>query len=92
LETLKTPTLRLLRVAIDLMDGGPCLDLSGLAPGAWRPVNDEEQGRLSALLRRKPRATAEAERPNPSHGQRRHSPGRGGRAGGGKSGRAGGGG
>ena len=85
------PTLRLLRVAIDLMDGGPCLDLSGLAPGSWRPVNDEEQARLSALLRRKPRATAEAEQPNPSHGQRRHSPGRGGRAGGGKSGRAGGG-
>ena len=46
------PTLRLLRVAIDLMDGGPPLDLAGLAPGHWRPVSDEEQRRLTGLLRR----------------------------------------
>ena len=72
------PTLRLLRVAIDLMDGGPCLNLDGLAPGQWRELDDAEQGRLQALLQ----GSAPA----------RHSPGRGGRAGGGKSGRAGGGG
>jgi 23S rRNA pseudouridine2457 synthase len=46
------PTLRLLRVAIDLMDGGPPLDLEGLAPGRWRPVSGEEQRRLTDLLRR----------------------------------------
>ncbi len=46
------PTLRLLRVAIDLMDDGPPLDLAGLAPGRWRPVSEEEQHRLTALLRR----------------------------------------
>jgi 23S rRNA pseudouridine2457 synthase len=45
------PTLRLLRTAIDLMDGGPPLDLQGLAPGVWRPVTDQEQGRLEDLLR-----------------------------------------
>ncbi len=44
------PTLRLLRVALDLMDGGPPLDLQGLAPGQWRLVNGEEQRRLAALL------------------------------------------
>ena len=44
------PTLRLLRVAIDLMDGGPPLNLDGLAPGQWRPVDDDEQDRLQALL------------------------------------------
>jgi len=70
------PTLRLLRVAIDLMDGGPCLSLEGLAPGQWREVTATEQQRLQALLQRR----------------RSSSPGRGGRAGGGKSGRAGGGG
>ncbi|MEB3170967.1 MAG: pseudouridine synthase [Synechococcaceae cyanobacterium] len=66
------PTLRLLRVAIDLMDGQAPLDGTGLAPGQWRAVTAAEQVRLEQLLR--------------------HSPGRGGRAGGGKSGRAGGGG
>ena len=72
------PTLRLLRVGIDLMDGGPRLDLSGLASGQWRVASGEEQGRLQALLQ---------------HGRPQgYSPGRGGRAGGGKSGRAGGGG
>ncbi|MCP9785105.1 pseudouridine synthase [Cyanobium sp. N5-Cardenillas] len=45
------PTLRLLRTAIDLMDGGPPLDLVGLAPGAWRVVSANERQRLTALLR-----------------------------------------
>ena len=73
------PTLRLVRVAIDLMDGAPPLDLTGLAPGAWREVSPPEAQRLEQVLRRAPAAG-------------RRSPGRGGRAGGGKSGRAGGGG
>jgi len=77
------PTLRLLRVAIDLMDGGAPLSLDGLEPGRWREVNAEEQQRLQALLLQ-PKAGR--------HSPGRHSPGRGGRAGGGKSGRAGGGG
>jgi 23S rRNA pseudouridine2457 synthase len=46
------PTLRLVRTAIDLMDGGPPLDLVGLAPGAWRAVSPPEHKRLEALLRR----------------------------------------
>ncbi len=45
------PTLRLVRTAIDLMDGGPPLSLADLAPGAWREVSDAEQRRLAALLR-----------------------------------------
>ena len=45
------PTLRLLRTAIDLMDGDPPLDLDGLAPGAWRDVTPLERARLEALLR-----------------------------------------
>ena len=84
------PTLRLLRVAIDLMDGGPCLDLTGLAPGQWRPVDTAEQQRLRALLQR--RASPGGPPSAGSSGGRVYSPGRGGRAGGGKSGRAGGGG
>ncbi len=44
------PTLRLLRVAIDLMDGGPCLSLEGLAPGQWREVTPSERERLERLL------------------------------------------
>jgi 23S rRNA pseudouridine2457 synthase len=79
------PTLRLLRVAIDLMDGGAPLNLEGLAPGQWRAVAPEEERRLQALLRQ-PRPADQ----NRSIGRR--SPGRGGRAGGGKSGRGGGGG
>ena len=70
------PTLRLLRVAIDLMDGGAPLTLDGLEPGQWRAVTPEEDSRLQALPRR----------------SGRRSPGRGGRAGGGKSGQGGGGG
>ena len=73
------PTLRLLRVAIDLMDGGAPLSLDGLEPGQWRTVTPEEERRLQALLRQ-PRRSG------------RRSPGRGGRAGGGKSGQGGGGG
>jgi 23S rRNA pseudouridine2457 synthase len=46
------PTLRLLRVAIDLMDGEPPLALQGLTPGEWRPVSEAEQRRLACLLRR----------------------------------------
>jgi len=46
------PTLRLLRVAIDLMDGGPPLSLEGLAAGEWRPLNSEESLRVAQLLRR----------------------------------------
>jgi 23S rRNA pseudouridine2457 synthase len=45
------PTLRLIRVSIDLNDGGPPLSLQGLEPGQWRPVNPEEQRRLARLLR-----------------------------------------
>ena len=79
------PTLRLLRVAIDLMDGGPCLDLQGLEAGQWRPVTAVEQQRLQAVL--------QTRRRHPSRGRLgQPSPGRGGRDGGGKSGRAGGGG
>ncbi len=52
------PTLRLLRTAIDLMDGGPPLDLAGLAPGAWREVSPGEQERLGALLRPSGRPSA----------------------------------
>ncbi|MCP9881276.1 pseudouridine synthase [Cyanobium sp. Alchichica 3B3-8F6] len=73
------PTLRLLRVAIDLMDGDAPLDLAGLAPGEWREVTAMEAARLEQLLQRRA-------------GVGWSSPGRGGRAGGGKSGRAGGGG
>jgi len=74
------PTLRLIRMAIDLMDGGPPLSWAGLAPGQWRPVNAEEAQRL-ALLQSHPR-----------HKRGRSSPERGGLAGGGKSGHGGGGG
>jgi 23S rRNA pseudouridine2457 synthase len=44
------PTLRLLRVAIDLMDGGPCLSLEGLAAGQWRELTASEHQRLERLL------------------------------------------
>ncbi|MEO1003722.1 MAG: pseudouridine synthase [Cyanobacteria bacterium J06638_7] len=43
------PTLRLLRVAIDLMDGGPALSLEGLAPGEWRQLTPAERKRLDRL-------------------------------------------
>lgn len=70
------PTLRLLRVAIDLMDGSIPLDLEGLAPGQWREVTSAEAVRLEKVLRQPAKVGCT-------------SPGRGGRAGGGKSGRAG---
>jgi 23S rRNA pseudouridine2457 synthase len=43
------PTLRLLRVAIDLMDGDPPLDLAGLAAGQWRHLTPIERQRLDRL-------------------------------------------
>lgn len=46
------PTLRLLRVAIDLMDGGPPLSLEGLAPGESRQPTASEAERLARLLSR----------------------------------------
>jgi 23S rRNA pseudouridine2457 synthase len=52
------PTLRLVRTAIDLMDGGPPLDLAGLAAGAWRQVSPLERERLGELLRRSGRPSA----------------------------------
>ena len=45
------PTLRLVRVAMDLMDGEEPLNLDGLSPGCWRPVKDNENQRLMRLLR-----------------------------------------
>jgi 23S rRNA pseudouridine2457 synthase len=48
------PTLRLLRVAIDLMDGEAPLSLEGLEPGQWRAVSPQEELRLQGLLRRSP--------------------------------------
>ncbi|MCP9888644.1 pseudouridine synthase [Cyanobium sp. ATX 6A2] len=48
------PTLRLLRVAIDLMDGQPPLSLEGLAPGQWRAPSAAEQQRLDGLKRLSP--------------------------------------
>lgn len=44
------PTLRLIRVSIDLMDGGDPLSLAGLAPGLWRLSDGAEALRLGALL------------------------------------------
>lgn len=79
------PTLRLVRTAIDLMDGQSPLSLAGLQPGQWRWCDQAETRRLDALLRAQPIAPG-------SRSQGRRSPGRGGLAGGGKSGRAGGGG
>ncbi len=67
------PTLRLIRMGIDLMDGGPPLSWAGLAQGQWRPVDSGEQGRLQSLLLRSARPSV----------------GRGGRPGGGKSGQGG---
>ncbi len=74
------PTLRLIRVAIDLMDGGPPLGLQGLEPGQWRAVGPDEAERLTRL------------RSGTAGPAGARSPGRGGRAGGGKSGRGDGGG
>ena len=57
------PTLRLRRVAIDLMDGAPPLSLAGLEPGQWRQATGEEQERLAALLRQGPRHPSAGRRP-----------------------------
>lgn len=46
------PTLRLVRTAVDLMDGGPPLCLEGLAPGQWRPVAPGEEERLREVRNR----------------------------------------
>jgi 23S rRNA pseudouridine2457 synthase len=46
------PTLRLVRVAMDLMDGGDPLTLEGLAAGRWRVVSRAEELRLTALVKR----------------------------------------
>ena len=43
------PTLRLVRAAFALPDGGPDLCLEGLAPGQWRAVTAAEAQRLEAL-------------------------------------------
>lgn len=48
------PTLRLIRVAIDLMDGEAPLDLSALPAGSWRPLSPRESDRLAALSRGRP--------------------------------------
>ena len=45
------PTLRLVRVTMDLMDGGDPLSLEGLAAGQWRFVSPAEELRLTALVR-----------------------------------------
>jgi 23S rRNA pseudouridine2457 synthase len=46
------PTLRLVRVAIDLMDGAAPLSLKGLAPGSWRRLDADEERRLKAVVSR----------------------------------------
>jgi 23S rRNA pseudouridine2457 synthase len=48
------PTLRLVRSAIDLMDGKEPLSLGNLEPGQWRPVEPGEERRLLQLLRARP--------------------------------------
>jgi 23S rRNA pseudouridine2457 synthase len=58
------PTLRLLRVAIDLMDGDDPLTLKGLSAGQWRFVTREEERRLEALVRGVPqRESGQGTRP-----------------------------
>ncbi|MFM7266529.1 MAG: pseudouridine synthase [Cyanobium sp.] len=58
------PTLRLVRTAIDLMDGGSPLGLEGLAPGEWRRVSEAEARRLQHLRDR-------SQRPSPRLSQGR---------------------
>ncbi len=50
------PTLRLVRVSIDLLDRQPPLGLEGLAPGQWRRPTDSEAERLGRLLSRPARS------------------------------------
>ena len=59
------PTLRLVRVSIDLHDGGPPLNLQGLNPGAWRPVTGAEAQRLARLLQAEAGPRAGGERRSP---------------------------
>ena len=49
------PTLRLIRSRIDLMDREAPLNLDGLSPGDWRPINAAEHVRISRLLNKKNR-------------------------------------
>jgi 23S rRNA pseudouridine2457 synthase len=56
------PTLRLIRVGIDLMDGETPLSLEGLAPGEWRWETEQERQRLAALLQRPRRRAADLSR------------------------------
>ena len=44
------PTLRLIRVSIDLNDGAPPLNLFGLSKGQWRAIDPAENDRLTRLL------------------------------------------
>jgi len=44
------PTLRLIRVSIDLNDGAPPLNLFGLSKGQWRAIHPAESDRLTRLL------------------------------------------
>lgn len=44
------PVLRLVRVGLDLGDGGPPLTLRGLAPGQWRGASAGEYARLGLLV------------------------------------------
>jgi 23S rRNA pseudouridine2457 synthase len=67
------PTLRLIRMAIDLMDNQPPLSLAGLQPGQWRWCDPAETSRLEALL---------VQRRSPGRGGRAGG-GKSGRAGGG---------
>jgi 23S rRNA pseudouridine2457 synthase len=49
------PTLRLIRSGIDLLDGGPPLELGGLAPGQWRGLSGGERRRLESVAAGRPR-------------------------------------
>jgi len=84
------PTLRLIRMAIDLMDGDAPLSWAGLEPGGWRQTNPIECQRLAGIRRRG--GARRGSQGIPSQGVVRRSPGRGGLAGGGKSGHGAGGG
>jgi 23S rRNA pseudouridine2457 synthase len=48
------PTLRLVRVGIDLLDGDAPLSLEGLGPGQWRRPTPSEAERLIRLLAQAP--------------------------------------
>ncbi len=53
------PTLRLVRVSIDLLDGGPPLNLMNLNPGAWRLATSIEAERLARLVGAEPGSIAD---------------------------------